>query len=395
MERNRENIFVFVVCGSKEHIDTLHFSLKALKKFSKHKIIVLTDSIRNEIPIEHDFIIDLKAPEHLNHHQASIYLKTGINKFIPKGNLYCYLDTDVIALSNKVDDIFSFYIAPISFTSDHCKIDVFSPVAVNCGCKEKYEKGNAELNSIYEKFYKIDVNGKNVLKDIESTVLKSKSNKFIYFLHQLQYALPLKYYYLNSKYKFNKKEQSWYTNTGQRLTFPNSAEVIAKIEAITGYSYNLKKDEWRDREGDSLSVLSCEHLLAYIERKFAVKIKSRNWQHWNGGVFLFDDSSNEFLNTWHEKTMLVFQDIEWKTRDQGTLAATVWEFNLQEHPLFPISYNFLADYNNSKIVYERNLNFNLLKLQKTIKPEFVHIYHNWGDKEWDVWRDVEALVEGK
>ena len=198
---DKNNIFVFVVCGSKEHIDTLHFSLKALKKFSKNKIIVLTDSMRNEIPIAHDNVIDIKTPEHFNHHQASIYLKTGINKFLPQGNLYCYLDTDVVALSSKVDDIFSFYIAPISFTSDHCKIDVFSPSAVNCGCKENYDKGKAELDSIYEKFYKINLNGRSVLKDIDSTVLKSKSNKFVYLFHKLQYALPLKYYYLNSKYK--------------------------------------------------------------------------------------------------------------------------------------------------------------------------------------------------
>ncbi|OJV30832.1 MAG: hypothetical protein BGO32_10080 [Bacteroidetes bacterium 37-13] len=391
---DKNNIFVFVVCGSKEHIDTLHFSLKALKKFSKNKIIVLTDSMRNEIPIAHDNVIDIKTPEHFNHHQASIYLKTGINKFLPQGNLYCYLDTDVVALSSRVDDIFSFYIAPISFTSDHCKIDVFSPSAVNCGCKENYDKGKAELDSIYEKFYKINLNGRSVLKDIDSTVLKSKSNKFVYLFHKLQYALPLKYYYLNSKYKFHKKEQSWYTNKGQRLTFPNSAEVVSKIEDLIGFTYDFKKHEWFDREGNSLSVLSCEHLLTYIEKKFAVKISGRNWQHWNGGVFLFDDSSADFLNAWHEKTMLVFQDKEWKTRDQGTLAATVWEFNLQEHPLLPIEYNFLADYNNVAIIYENNLSFNLLKQQRTIKPEFIHIYHNWGDKEWQVWRDVETLVDG-
>ena len=33
----QKNIFVFVVCGGIEHIDTLHYSLEALKKFSKIK----------------------------------------------------------------------------------------------------------------------------------------------------------------------------------------------------------------------------------------------------------------------------------------------------------------------------------------------------------------------
>jgi hypothetical protein len=48
-----------------------------------------------------------------------------------------------------------------------------------------------------------------------------------------------------------------------------------------------------------------------------------DWQHWNGGVFLFDDSSVEFLSSWHEKTVMRIFDLpNWKTRDQGTLIAT-------------------------------------------------------------------------
>ena len=87
-----KNIFVFVVCGAKEHIDTLHFSLNYLKRYSKCEIIVLTDSKRNEIKIKHNHVLEATAPKHFSHHQASIYLKTGIHKFLPKGNNYCYFD---------------------------------------------------------------------------------------------------------------------------------------------------------------------------------------------------------------------------------------------------------------------------------------------------------------
>ena len=88
--------YVFVVCGSKEHIDTLHLSLKALTSFSEKDVLVLTDSTRNEIDVIHDSIIDVQTPIEYNHHQASIYLKTGIHRFLPIGNLYCYLDSNGI-----------------------------------------------------------------------------------------------------------------------------------------------------------------------------------------------------------------------------------------------------------------------------------------------------------
>src|SRR5271170_7374643 len=99
------NKFVFVVCGGREHIDTLHFSLHYLKHFSKNEIIVVTDSLRNAIPVEYDNVVDIKTPEIFTNHQAGIYLKTGLNKFLPKGFTYCYLDADVVALREDCDDI--------------------------------------------------------------------------------------------------------------------------------------------------------------------------------------------------------------------------------------------------------------------------------------------------
>src|SRR5690554_2272480 len=108
------NKFIFVVCGAREHIESLNFSLQALKKQTDNEIIVLTDSKRNSLKIAHSNIIDIATPTHLNHHQASIFLKTSIHKYLPKGNSYCYLDTDVVALDKSVDAIFEQYQAPIT-----------------------------------------------------------------------------------------------------------------------------------------------------------------------------------------------------------------------------------------------------------------------------------------
>ena len=176
------NKFVFVVCGSREHIDTLHFSIRALKKFSHNEIIVATDSARNEIPISHDTVVDIRTPEHFNHHQASIYIKTGLNKFLEKGNNYCYLDTDVVALDTKVDDIFEKYVPPVTFCTDHCVLDEFSPSAIKCGCFEAYE-----IDSKKSKYYLDDFND-NILPgllyidkcvaEIEKLVAESKVSKW-------------------------------------------------------------------------------------------------------------------------------------------------------------------------------------------------------------------------
>ena len=148
----RKNTFVFVVCGAREHVETLHFSLAALRQFSEAGIVVVTDQSRNEIEVVHDNIINIQTPVHFNHHQASIYLKTGLHKFLPKGNLYCYLDTDVIACSNEVDTIFNQKNSLITFAPDHCRMPLFSPNAVNCDCMKQNAEHIRQLNELRSRF---------------------------------------------------------------------------------------------------------------------------------------------------------------------------------------------------------------------------------------------------
>lgn len=396
MIEKEKQYFVFVVCGSKEHIDTLHFSIKALQKFSLHEVFVITDSHRNEIPIEYPNVIDIKTPTHFTNHQSSIYLKTSIHRYLPKGNLYCYLDTDVVALSKEVDSIFNHFHSPITFCTDHCKLDEFSPSAVNCGCLEKFEKDNERLSFYmddYEKNIAQNTIAKNQyilasIEEIDNIVLLTKQNKCNYFLHQLKYAIGGKYYHLNKNYKLNKSTKEWY-DANNLLLKMDLINFTKYVEQKTGFSFSNNENEWYTKEGIPLLRLRCNHLIEQIKDTFNLTIENPDWQHWNGGVFLFNDTSTFFLEEWHQATLAIFENENWKTRDQGTLAYTVWKYSLQQHPTLPIEYNFIADFYSKHMNYLGNFDFVFTKKNATNTPIFIHIYHHWGDENWEVWNDVK------
>ncbi|HIA37492.1 MAG TPA: hypothetical protein EYN89_12375, partial [Flavobacteriales bacterium] len=144
----QNNIFVFVVCGDDVHIKTLNYSLRHLKHYTKHEILVVTELARNTLKIDHNNILDVKAPSNFNNHQASIYLKVGLHKFLDLQNNYCYLDSDVVAVNPKVDEVFNCFAAPITFANDHCTIAEFSPNAIACSCLEERNNIVATLKSL-------------------------------------------------------------------------------------------------------------------------------------------------------------------------------------------------------------------------------------------------------
>ena len=387
-----KEVYVFVVCGSNEHIDTLHLSLKALLYFSKKEVLVLTDKTRNEIEIFHDNIIDVKTPKEYNHHEASIYLKTGIHQFLPKGNSYCYLDTDVIALNETCDEIFKQYVSPISFAPDHCEIQAFSANAVNCGClykcsedREAYHKSfknhdkNSELTSPLVKTYQKRV------EDWYGDLQKSFLTKVFY---TVRYYMSFPKFWLNKEIYFDKKRKLWATKDGQIFKYELDVKSIAREANL---KYTLWYNEWRNKKGQNIFKTDCDHLTQAIYNTFQINVKEKNWQHWNGGVFLFDDDSHEFLSSWFKKSIQVFDEPEWRTRDQGTLIATVWEFTLQDHPTLSKEWNFIADFHNNQLVVSNEtdeLSDDLFKT--TYKPKFAHVFHEWGNQKWEVWNWVLA-----
>ena len=164
-----------------------------------------------------------------------------------------------------------------------------------------------------------------------------------------------------------------------------------KIEKDSSYHYSVIKHKWFDENNNGVGDLKCDHLVESVKQKFGIRI-DKKWTHWNGGVFMFGNESWDFLESWHKKTMQIFNVNKWNVRDQGTLAATTWEFGLQNQPRIPMEYNFLADFYNPFIAYDRQRGFTKDNFKSSIVPRFIHIYHNFGNKNWDIWQGVDQII---
>ncbi|MEX2590961.1 MAG: glycosyltransferase [Chitinophagales bacterium] len=385
------NKFVFVVCGAREHIDTLNYSLEALRKYAQSEIIVLTDSRRNDVAIEHENIVDVPTPDYLDHHQASIYLKTSIHRHLTKGHKYCYLDTDVVALSSDIEQIFEQYIPPIIFAKDHCSIDKFSPAAVHCGCIEQFAAWEKELKGLFKKYKHLERQLEDPEKKqrLEQKLEDIKKDKLMYKWITFRFWLSPNKFNLDNEFFLDKKGEVWVDKNDNAVLYENEDSAITRIEAETDFRCNIDKGHLWTIHGKEVFDCKCDHLRQQINQTFGIEIKENAWHHWNGGVFLFDEKSHDFLEAWHKKTMQIFELDEWKTRDQGTLIATVHEFALDKHPNLSPEFNLIADYEHDQIEYLGNLTFRLLDQEKTVKPNFIHVYHHWGDDKWEVWQDIE------
>lgn len=384
--------FIFVACGADEHITTLNFGLSHLKRFSNRPVIVLTDSRRNTLTIEHDNVVDVQTPVALDHHQASIYLKTAAHRFVPSGHNYCYLDTDVLAVSDMCDGIFREVKEPVRFAPDHCRMPRFSAHAVNCNCAERWSSHGLALQSALARH---DRNQQ--LTDPETLRLGTKLKTQLALLDRsllckagtaARYLASVRHFNLNDEFVFDKKQRVWRSKNGVDVLF----EVDVKaIEREIGFKYDRWSREWTTSEGESIWKEECDHLRDAILKKFRIRVKERNWQHWNGGVFLFNDQSHKFLESWHSKTMETFDDPYWKTRDQGTLIATAWEFGLEDHPVLDKKWNFLADFNNPSLQLRPETGeFTDDGWQTSTTPALIHIYHHFGDEDWPIWNWVAA-----
>ena len=391
-----QNKFVFVVCGAREHLETLHFSIRYLQYFSENEIIVVTDSARNEIPVAYINLVDVKTPEHFTNHQASIYLKTGLHKFLPKGFLYCYLDTDVIALNEKCDEVFNHKAGAITFAADHCRLPAFSPNAVRCDCAVNNRKDVIELEALMEKYDPARKLKDPAMEKKKRALIKKfeimKQNKISYLFLVLRFLTAFKKFKLDDDTFYDRKKKVWVDKEGNVIITP-ADNMFKDIEKNSHWRWNQITRRWYGPDGKDVFNLKCPHLAEYIFNRFGIEVKDKNFQHWNGGVFLFDDSSHNFMEAWFDKTMKIFTYPEWMTRDQGTLIATVWEFGLQNNPTLPQKFNFIADYTSHRVMMDETGNFSDDAFKTKLKPALVHIYHNFGMKGWDIWDYVESLGE--
>jgi hypothetical protein len=397
------NKFVFVVCGGKEHIEELNFSLKFLSHYSKNEILVLTDSKRNEIEIEYDNIIEIETPEHYTNHQASIFIKTGLYKFLDASHNYCYLDGDVVAVSPTVDSIFSKFSPPVTFAADHCPICEFSPHAMNCGClieqtRIEHEKKESLKLKLAQIFGKVDFSNDKVKKQSDELLelfSKWRRNPFLYFLQNInylskRYVFPIKYFKIND-YTFNRTNKCWY-NAEKELILFDYPYYEKKLWVESGIRFNKNEQYWEDRDGTIyiFKTPSCSHLTDYIGKQYGIDIPE-NWRHWNGGVFLFNKESHDFLAYWHKTTLMEFENPYTLTRDQGTLALSVWKFKLEDHVRLPREYNFIAEFENSDIGFTSDWGYTADNFKTRLEPSFLHVYHEWGRHGWSIWDSIVGL----
>jgi hypothetical protein len=368
--------YVFVVCGSREHLDTLSYSLEALRHMTQCRIIVVTDSRRNEVTISWPNILDVATPTHFTHHQASIYLKTSLHRILPKGPCYCYLDTDVIAISPGVDEVFSCKSGPVNFAPDHSRLTEFSPHALHCGCVERHEEDLKELSHMLEWLEKKRAQSPTSSSPYSDHPNVSRSKHWGEKLKDLLFrrygsGRKVTHQTVDSDEQVEQRYAQWFLDTGKNI--------------------------WINPEGREVHTVRCDHLIDRIASTFGIHGIDPNWQHWNGGVFLFDSESHAFLDAWHQKTLSIFEHADWKIRDQGTLIATAWEFGLQQMPLLPIEYNFIVDsFMATKIKFsseDKGVSNN--GGASYITPFFVHVLNRFGDNSWKIWVWVDETVRRK
>lgn len=385
----QEHVFVFVVCGAREHIDTLHYSLEALRKVTGRRIIVVTDRNRNEIPIVHDDMVEVNTPESFDHHQASIYLKTGLHRLLPVGPLYCYLDTDVVALGPEVDQVFAQYHSPITFGADHCLMDQFSPAAVRCGCNERFQDWQDELTTLLANYQEVPRKEEDRVKKqrLVKRLTEMKKDRIGYALTSIRFNLARKRFKLDDDTFYDRRNKVWIDASDNPILYEwGEKSTVQQIEASSGY--RLVDETWY-MNGEPVFDCRCDHLRQHISTDLGITIDPANWQHWNGGVFLFDSESFPFLDDWHEITLWAFNQPDWKTRDQGSLIATVWKHGLQDHPTLAPEYNYIADHGKEEVIHRGDLLFYDTDKNREVRPHLIHIYHHWADHGWSVWNDVE------
>jgi hypothetical protein len=124
-------MFIFCVCGD-EHVARVEVALRFLKRVTRADIVVIAGRSRDAL--SHDQVLRVSVPHELSDHQASVYLKTALPTLVGSAQTCCYVDSDQIATSNAVDDIFELYEPPVTFARDRGSIDEFSRYAVNCSC---------------------------------------------------------------------------------------------------------------------------------------------------------------------------------------------------------------------------------------------------------------------
>jgi hypothetical protein len=396
--------FVFVVCGARVYIDTLNLAIQYLRAFSDSRIIVITDSRRNEGAIRCNEIIDVPTDPVYSNHQASIFLKTSVHRYLDlEDSRYCYLDSDILAIQSGAERVFEEDIEVIGFCPDNITLDLFSPYAVHCDCLEKAIHAGKQLDEAQHSYESMIIEWERFKKNTGGDALDLLLGEIR--THKLQHMAPLLGYsikrylpfFRNARlmgYCYDKKNQMWRNQRGEVVLFPVK-NYYSFVNDKTGYKYDKRNDYWHNGSGHDVRIPQCEHLHHAIEHDHQLNIRPKDWQHWNGGLFVFDKNSVAFLEFWHQETLRIFGEEGWKTRDQGSLATTVWKFGLQQAKCISNQYNYILDYYRPGLGMDAKGGFTRDGFASVQHPVMVHVYHRFGDESWDIWKHLKNIGKEK
>ncbi|MCX7954895.1 MAG: hypothetical protein N3A01_06865 [Bacteroidales bacterium] len=322
-------------------------------------------------------------------------MKTSLHKILPPNGIYCYLDSDVIALNTGCNNIFYYYKPPITFARDLTTINNFSPYAVNCGCLEKFYKEKENFENLVKKI----VNHKNypshyTVNEFRKWDRINKQlvrNPFLIIKVLIKNLLRLNFTQIEitENIKLDIKNKEWVIDSS--FSYPALILYKKEIKEKTGYKFSFIYHKWhKNNEVYVDDSYSCNHLKELLNANYNINIPKK-WHHWNGGVFLFDCNSYNIMEMWHNVTIEIFNDQRWKTRDQSSLIITVFRNKLQNHSVLPEEFNFIADFYNTDITATEKQGV-FKKGNKLVKPSFIHIYHEWGNINWDVWKKIISEI---
>lgn len=163
----------------------------------------------------------------------------------------------------------------------------------------------------------------------------------------------------------------------------------AEIDAFSGWAVNCGCREPR-----------CNHLREALLCTFGIDVRRPDYRLWNGGVFLFDEGSADFLALWHRMSVAIMADPYWRTRDQGTLAATAWRLGIQDQRVLPREFNFIVDCmkgvapaRRSDLPPGESFVRTDYSLGQEGTPHLIHFVNGGvGRRGWRNWDDVEQLL---
>jgi hypothetical protein len=403
--------------------------------------VVVTDSRRNARPLRHSWVLDVATPERLDDRQASLYLKTSLHRRLDPEHRYCYLDADVLAARAGAEQIFMYRLGPVTFAADHCRMRYFSPNAVRCRCwDEQRQRRAAELDALLRR---LDHCPPELVAQRSALVAVLQEHEWRHrrpppelARRRARVAARLERFAARPWLQLLALAAAELPELGPRLVwevwrhgdpdrvidaemgevshwvhrrlgftwdvasrqgFDRHGRFLLRdvpwyVARDTDFSFDFERQEWLGPDGEPAFHRGCDHLRQAIRDRFGVAIPEPDWQHWNGGVFLFDRRSAPFLDTWHDWTLAVLDDPGWQPRDQGTLIAAVWHHGLERQGTLPAHFNFLADYQNAALSFDPERGLTLDGGSRWLWPYFVHVYHQWGDRQWPVWRWLEERL---